>query len=58
MEPYPSQSISGHAYSVDGLAWVFSTVEPYSDAVIRTDGTVQRFATMERPKFIYADADR
>ena len=37
------------------MDWTFSDTEPYSDAVLRTNGVVQHFATMERPKFVFAD---
>jgi hypothetical protein len=57
MAPYPSNAISGHAFSLDGHNWTWSAVEPYDNAVPRADGTIQRFATMERPKFLYADLE-
>ena len=38
-------------FSEDGLTWHWSNVEPY-DNTVPADGTVQHFATMERPKFI------
>ena len=55
MEPYPSNPISGHTFSTDGHNWTFSDVEPYSNAVQHKDGSIQHFATMERPKFLFAD---
>ena len=54
-DPYPAQSISGHGYSRDGLHWTFSRTEPYTGAVQRADGTVKNYATMERPKLLFAD---
>ena len=54
-EPYPANAISGHAYSVDGITWTMSPIEPYSNAVVRTDGTVSMFATLERPKLLFSD---
>lgn len=39
-------------FSVDGLTWHWSDVEPYNNTVPRADGSVQHFATMERPKFL------
>ena len=51
------EAYSGHAFSVDGLQWTFSTVQPYSGTVRFTDGTSQTFATRERPHLIFADAD-
>ena len=48
--------ISGHAWSTDGYNWTFSTIQPYSNAVHRTDGSVQNFATLERPKLLWGDA--
>ena len=56
MEAFPSNTISGHAFSVDGLAWTWSEVEPYGNAVKRTDGTTDHFATLERPKLVWGDA--
>jgi hypothetical protein len=58
MLPYPSNSISGHAYSRNGLDWTFSPHEPYSNVVRRADGSVQHFATMERPKLLFMDPAR
>jgi hypothetical protein len=46
----------GHAFSVDGIDWHFSDVQPYDNTVARADGTVEHFATMERPKFLFANS--
>lgn len=54
--PYPSMAISGHGFSVDGANWTFSPTEPYSNVIVQSDGTVQRFATLERPKLLFTDA--
>jgi hypothetical protein len=56
MQPYPSVAISGHAFSSDGHEWTFSDTEPYDNAVLHTNGSIQHFATMERPKFLFADS--
>ena len=58
--PYPSNAISGHAFSIDGGAgsWQFSAAEPYDNLVRHADGTVQSFATLERPKLLFADPKR
>ena len=58
--PYPSNAISGHAFSVDGSAgsWEFSAAEPYNNSIRHADGTVQRFATLERPKLLFTDSAR
>lgn len=56
MASYPSNAISGHGFSPDGLVWTWSDVEPYDNVVPMADGTRQYFATMERPKFLYADS--
>ena len=48
-------AVSGHAFSLDGLRWTFSPHQPYSNAVSRADGSVQHFATLERPKLLFAD---
>eukprot|EP00040_Diaphanoeca_grandis_P031060 m.185024 g.185024 ORF g.185024 m.185024 type:complete len:459 (-) comp32214_c9_seq1:62-1438(-) len=53
--PYPSNAISGHAFSLDGVTWVWSAEEPYNNVVSKTDGTVHQYATLERPKFVFAD---
>lgn len=47
---WPAFTISGHAFSEDLLHWTFSMVEPYGANVTFTDGSVQPFATLERPK--------
>ena len=58
--PYPSNAISGHAFSADGGAgsWTFSASEPYDNSITHADGSVQRFATLERPKLLFADPAR
>jgi hypothetical protein len=53
--PYPSNNVSGHGFSTDGVQWTFSQQEPYDNAVTHADGTVQRFATLERPKLLFTD---
>jgi hypothetical protein len=53
---YPNNPISGHAFSADGLNWTFSQAQPYSNAVLRVGGSVQMFATLERPKLHFNDA--
>lgn len=53
--PPATLPISGHGYSRDGLHWTFSRTEPYTGAVQRADGTVKNYATMERPKLLFAD---
>jgi hypothetical protein len=54
-EVYPQQSISGHGFSRDGRHWTYSKTEPYTGAVARADGSVKNYATMERPKLLFAD---
>ena len=54
-DQYPAQSISGHGFSRDGHHWNYSRTEPYSGAVVRADGSVKTYATMERPKLLFAD---
>jgi hypothetical protein len=49
---------SGHAFSVDGWSWTFSTVEPFGGSVNFTDGTSQSFATRERPQLLFQDSGR
>ena len=48
---------SGHAFSRDGLDWVFSNVQPYSGLVNFTDGTAITFSTRERPHVVFAPSD-
>jgi hypothetical protein len=55
MAPYPSIAFAGHGFSRDGVEWTWSTEEVYNGTVLRTDGTVDHFSTMERPKFLFAD---
>ena len=52
---WPDNPISGHGFSVDGHAWHFAAAEPYGNAVLRGDGSVQHFATLERPKLVWGD---
>ena len=54
-DPYPANSISGHGYSADGVHWSFSMTEPYSNVVRYADGSNHTFATLERPKLLFAD---
>lgn len=56
--PYPSNPVSGHGFSKDGLIWEFSGEQPYDNGVQRLDGSVQRFATLERPKLVFSDQSR
>jgi hypothetical protein len=37
------------------FTWTFADMQPYSNAVVRTDGSVQNFATLERPKLLWGD---
>ena len=53
--PYPSNNVSGHGFSTDGAQWTFAQQEPYDNAITHADGTVQRFATLERPKLLFTD---
>merc|ERR1712118_263 len=52
----PNNSISGHAFSEDGIHWTYSETEPYTNVVVHTDGTTSTFASMERPQFLFADS--
>eukprot|EP00035_Acanthoeca_spectabilis_P011694 m.206085 g.206085 ORF g.206085 m.206085 type:complete len:564 (-) comp15424_c0_seq2:110-1801(-) len=56
--PYPSIAFSGHGYSRDGLTWTWSSEEVYGGEVNRVGGLSEHFATMERPKLIFADPSR
>lgn len=46
--------VAGHLFSADGLEWDESPVEPYRHAVAYSDGSVQNFSTLERPKLAFA----
>ena len=54
-EPYPINPISAHTFSKDGVHWTASPTQPYNNTVLRAGGTKQTFATLERPKFLWAD---
>lgn len=56
-ELYPFNSISGHAFSPDGLTWTSSPIEPYNSTVHFSDGSSHYFSTMERPKLVFGGAD-
>ena len=48
-----NSNVSAHAFSLDGLAWHFSPVQPYSTAVELEDGTRFITPTRERPKLLF-----
>ena len=50
--------VAGHLFSADGLEWTESAVEPYRHAVGYSDGSVQNFSTLERPKLAIAAGGR
>lgn len=55
-EAPPVNSISGHAFSRDGLEWVSSPYEPYNSTVHWADGSegsAVYYSTMERPKLVF-----
>ena len=52
---FPKLSYAGHGFSVDGHAWHFGKEEPYGGGIARADGTVKHYATLERPKLLFAD---
>jgi hypothetical protein len=47
------EPISGHAFSVDGHRWTYSSVQPYSNKIEQTDGSVMRVGSRERPKIAF-----
>lgn len=55
--PNPNQTnpvlVSGHGFSADGFNWYYNDNPPYPSQVTFDDGTVQYFATMERPHLIF-----
>jgi hypothetical protein len=46
--------VAGHLFSADGLEWTESPIEPYRHTVEYSDGSVQNFSTLERPKLVFA----
>ena len=50
---WPLMTISGHAFSRDGLKWTFADAEPYSYNVTYSSGEIRPFATLERPKLLF-----
>eukprot|EP00040_Diaphanoeca_grandis_P017582 m.91933 g.91933 ORF g.91933 m.91933 type:complete len:536 (-) comp26511_c1_seq1:143-1750(-) len=53
---FPTNAISGHAFSEDGINWTFSNTQPYSNTVQQIGGGAQTFSTLERPKLMFGDA--
>ena len=47
--------LQGHAFSLDGVEWTFSDVQPFNGSVAFTDGTAKQFATRERPQLTFVD---
>ena len=60
LEPFAqhNERYSGHAFSRDGLNWIFSTIEPFNGTIQFTDGSSKNFATRERPQLIFLDGNR
>ena len=46
-------TVSGHHFSADGVEWHASKVQPYTNKVEFTNGSVLTVATRERPKLIF-----
>ena len=60
--PNPAQTepllVSGHGYSTDGIDWHYSVDAPYNAQIQFANGTVQHFATWERPHLVFDDEQR
>jgi len=58
--PNPDQTmpvlVAGHAFSEDLFTWHLSLEPPFDNHLTFANGTVQHFATMERPHLIFNDA--
>ena len=50
----PQTVCGGHAYSADGVHWIYSGVA-YTNHVDHTDGTSTTFTRRERPHLVFAD---
>ena len=50
--------VSGHGFSTDGLHWHFNDDPPYGNTRLFENGTVQHFATLERPHLLFDDEQR
>jgi len=48
-----SVGVGGHAYSSDGINWVFSATRAYTHTVTWTDGTSLSMARRERPQLLF-----
>lgn len=47
------RTVSGHHFSMDGVEWHASKIQPYTNQVKFTNGSVLTVATRERPKLIF-----
>jgi len=58
--PYSSgkECYSGHAYSEDGLYWIFSPIEPFNGTIRFVDGSSRQFSTRERSHLVFSDEKR
>eukprot|EP00656_Telonema_subtile_P035558 TRINITY_DN39534_c0_g1_i1.p1 TRINITY_DN39534_c0_g1~~TRINITY_DN39534_c0_g1_i1.p1 ORF type:complete len:372 (+),score=51.01 TRINITY_DN39534_c0_g1_i1:204-1319(+) len=57
LDPFDAHNecTSGHAFSEDGLSWVFGADEPFDGTVQFSDRTNTSFSTRERPHFLFRD---
>ena len=46
-------TVSGHAYSSDGVTWKQSAIQPYLHFYTTTDGLNHTISTRERPKLFF-----
>jgi hypothetical protein len=47
--------VAGHAFSRDGVEWVFHPTPPWTANVTSTDGSKRHYATRERPFLLLGD---
>jgi hypothetical protein len=46
-------TVSAHSYSVDGITWFTSPIQPYTTQVLLSSGVSVTVATRERPKLVF-----
>jgi hypothetical protein len=46
-------TVSAHSYSVDGITWFTSSIQPYTTQVLLSSGLSITVATRERPKLVF-----
>ena len=49
--------VAGHAFSANGLDWVFHPTPPWTADVTSVDGSTRHYATRERPCLLLSDGE-